>query len=59
MLLAQTDTFRDINLSLYALLGAGSMMSGMLRMKAPLAVMLVEATDDGTVGPGLVLIQPG
>ena len=51
-----TTPFAGINLSLYAILGAGSMMSGMLRIKAPLAVMLIEATNDVSFCVPLIIV---
>lgn len=56
MLLQMTTPFAGINLSLYAILGAGSMMSGMLRIKAPLAVMLIEATNDVSFCVPLIIV---
>eukprot|EP00947_MAST-08B_sp_MAST-8B-sp1_P005090 g5090.t1 len=56
LLLRTSVVFGNANLSLYALLGAGAVMSGMLRIKSPLAVMLIEATNDGSFVVPLIIV---
>lgn len=46
LLLAPTAVFSHVDPSMFALLGAGSMLGGMLHMSLALAVMLIEATND-------------